>query len=170
MSILSPPEVSLQMGMRADHCQPERKPLALETSASALQAVIAGGTNSVQSMPSRSFTPNTISTSSQRPILPRGGTSGTDMSNIFGKQTAMSIIETPDSGHTSKTNGDLSTLANVVSNLNGIKTSGPSEPSLANTSKKTNTPDINKMVGNRSATENTGAINEIVLINKSKRN
>lgn len=146
----------LQMGMRADHCQPERKPLALEGSASAIQAVIAAATNSTQSLslPSRSSlvfanSNSTSSTTSQRPILPRGSTAP-EMSNIFENQTAMSIIEATASGanasvsgHSSKTNGDLSTLANVVSNLMALKQVAVAAINANNSVERQ---DINKLV------------------------
>jgi testicular receptor 2 len=146
------------MGMRADHCQPERKPLALEGSASAIQAVIAAATNSSQLMPSRSYTTtNTTSTSSQRQILPRGG-SVADMSALFDNQSALSMMEATVSGansghtsHTSKANGDLSTLANVVSNLMALKQVAAAAISANTCSDRT---DINKLV------DTTGANSE----------
>ncbi|XP_054154276.1 orphan steroid hormone receptor 2-like [Oppia nitens] len=139
----------LQMGMRADHCQPERKPLALEGSASAIHAVIAAATNQNQSLPTRSFTTtSTNSTLPQRPILPRSA----DISSIFDNQTALSIMEATASGtnsghsiHTSKANGDLSTLANVVSNLMALKQVAVA---AINANACNDRPDINKLVDN----------------------
>ncbi|CAG2102756.1 unnamed protein product [Medioppia subpectinata] len=149
----------LQMGMRADHCQPERKPLALEgSSASAIQAVIAAATNSAQILPSRSYTTtNTTCSPSQRHILPRGGSSA-EMAAMFDSQTALSMMEATASGansghspHTSKANGDLSTLANVVSNLMALKQVAVAAISANSCSDRT---DISKLV------ETTGANSE----------
>ena len=144
----------LQMGMRADHCQPERKPLALEGSASALHSVIGTAANSSQPMTVRSFTTTATSTPSHRPILPRGGSSASEMSKIFDNQTAMSFIDANSglSSHTSKTNGDLSTLANVVSNLMALKQVAVAAIN-ANSNER---PDLNKSRNN----DETGANNE----------
>src|SRR5699024_3131081 len=77
---------------------------------------------SSQSMQSTSHSPTS------RTVLPRG--SVPDINNIFDNQTAMSIIEATAVGNnlnsstpisTSKNNGDLNTLANVVSNLMAFK-------------------------------------------------
>lgn len=127
----------VQMGMRADHCQPERKPLALEgTSAVAAFPVLATTASSSSSslllcQPRSSQAIASVSSHSptSRTVLPRG--SVPDINNIFDNQTAMSIIEaTANCGNTfnstpisssSKNNGDLNTLANVVSNLMAFK-------------------------------------------------
>lgn len=119
----------LQMGMRADHCQPERKPLSLDQQSS--NSLLTAVSNSIQTpivqRPTFVTANFASSTSSQRPILPRF-TSANEIS-ILDNQTAMSIIEATASGanagsglsHSAKTNGDLSTLANVVSNLMAMK-------------------------------------------------
>ena len=153
----------VQMGMRADHCQPERKPLALESAAAAaaanqqqqqqqsvattssafavsckqettggsaagsggsmLQSVRgSGGPSGTAGSTTSSHSPTSRS-SSAGGGLPRG--SVPDIASIFDNQTAMSIIEaTANSGAASghgKNNGDLNTLANVVSNLMAFK-------------------------------------------------
>src|SRR5699024_3060561 len=122
----------VQMGMRADHCQPERKPLALETSSAAFPALSTASSSILMPQPrsSQSMQQSTSSHSpTSRTVLPRG--SVPDINNILDNQTAMSIIEATACGNnafnnntpisTSKNNGDLNTLANVVSNLMAFK-------------------------------------------------
>lgn len=167
----------VQMGMRADHCQPERKPLALEGSLSQTPNAFASSvpsatlatpsgsillssqssgrqtsSQSISSVVGGSSGSSTHSPTSRPPLvqLPRG--SVPDINNsIFDNQTAMSIIEATQvatcqagtfggggsssglsSGHHHKNNGDLNTLANVVSNLMAFKqVTAPSSSSAA---------------------------------------
>ncbi|KPM08493.1 nuclear receptor subfamily 2 group C member 2-like protein [Sarcoptes scabiei] len=161
----------IQMGMRADHCQPERKPLVLENSNSSStptfttipvsssnsillqQSVRSSATNvpSATSLSSSSLSTSSVihphhhqqTTSHSSPPPPTPTTSTTtrsvssiprntvqEINNIFDNQTALSIIEATAcnnnfSGSTpinaTKNNGDLNTLANVVSNLIAFK-------------------------------------------------
>lgn len=134
----------IQMGMRADHCQPERKPLALENSAAAAAANFQQTLSSSTASSSILLTPQTRQTqasmqntvSSHSPTnrnaaaaISRSGTVS-EMNNIFDNQAALSIIEATACGknfanstplNTNKNNGDLNTLANVVSNLMAFK-------------------------------------------------
>lgn len=123
----------IQMGMRADHCQPERKPLALESSTPSTFPTLSTPSSSSILMPQPRSTQTIQQSSSHSPtsrsVLPRG--SVPDMNNLFDNQAALSIIEATACGNnftststpisTTKNNGDLNTLANVVSNLMALK-------------------------------------------------
>src|SRR5699024_2670056 len=95
----------VQMGMRADHCQPERKPLALEGTSSSTAFPVLSTTVSSSSLllgqprSSQSMQPASSHSPTSRTVLPRG--SVPDINNIFDNQTAMSIIEaTANCGNT----------------------------------------------------------------------
>lgn len=125
----------IQMGMRADHCQPERKPLALDGSigqivstAAATFPVNTASSSSILIPQSGARSTPTSHSPTSRSVLSRGSVS--DMNNLFDSPAALSIIEATACGNnyttstpisTSKNNGDLNTLANVVSNLMAFK-------------------------------------------------
>lgn len=125
----------LQMGMRADHCQPERKPLALAESACNNAASSSAScilNNAVNLVPNLRAACSLTSSSSllagqHRPIFPKPNTAQQDLANLLENShrgsspalnnnsiTGMAIT---DGGATSTSNDELSTLANVVSNL-----------------------------------------------------
>ncbi|KAJ6218507.1 hypothetical protein RDWZM_009664 [Blomia tropicalis] len=130
----------VQMGMRADHCQPERKPLALEGTASNFPVLTTPNTSIL--MPQQRSIQSTSHSPTSRTVLPRGSVS--DINNIFDNPTALSIIEATACGNnfanntsnsSGKNNGDLNTLANVVSNIMAFKQVPSSNSGEMNTDK-----------------------------------
>ena len=117
----------LTMGMRADHCQPERKPLALDpTSTSGSPAPLGLPPNTLISSPIMSNHPRSGSSnsnhSSSRALYPKASSS--DLNNILeSSQSALASImgDSQPNGVSTGSNGDLSTLANVVSNLVALR-------------------------------------------------
>ncbi|RWS08298.1 nuclear receptor subfamily 2 group C member 2-like protein [Dinothrombium tinctorium] len=110
----------LQMGMRADHCQPERKPLILENSPNN-QTPNATNLRSLASGVSTSSSTPFNAGSHPRPIFPKPLSSREELSSFFdSSQHSLAAIEGAANA-SSTSNGDLSTLANVVSNLVALK-------------------------------------------------
>lgn len=109
----------LSMGMRADHCQPERKPLAVESGSPTPTLALPPNTI-LNSQPTVRSAPKQ-SNSSQRPIFPKPSTTMPhELSNLLeSSQSALSTIMENGSHATNGT--DLSTLANVVSNLVALR-------------------------------------------------
>ena len=105
----------LSMGMRADHCQPERKPLAVDADGALLPP------NTLLSSPAPRVQPKAAAVAAPpalapRPIFPKPAH---DLSNLLeSSQSALSCIM-ENGSHAA--NGDLSTLANVVSNLVALR-------------------------------------------------
>ena len=129
----------LTMGMRADHCQPERKPLALDPSSSRSPAP------SSRSPAPLDLSPNTVNSSPVMTNHPRSGSSNSnhsssrhntypkpsssDLNNILESSQAALASIIAESQHngvgvSSGSNGDLATLANVVSNLVALRQVG----------------------------------------------
>jgi hypothetical protein len=115
----------LSMGMRADHCQPERKPLAVE-SGSPTPALTLPASSLLNSQPAPSARPaskssNSSATSSHshRPIFPKPTAMAHDLSNLI--ESSQSALSTIMENGSHPANGDLSTLANVVSNLVALR-------------------------------------------------
>lgn len=112
----------LSMGMRADHCQPERKPLAVESGSPTPTLALPPNTilNSQPTCRSTSKTTN-ASSQNQRPIFPKPSTTMPhELSNLLeSSQSALSTIM--ENGSHAANGTDLSTLANVVSNLVALR-------------------------------------------------
>jgi len=144
----------LQMGMRADHCQPERKPLALAEPATNPASGNVGGTNcsgpaSILSLNSSvSLVPNlrplcsltnvassspSVSSGQHRPLFSQPCSNQQDLNSLLENRFHASTLNLsandgssapgggPDSGATSTSNDDMSTLASVVSNLVALR-------------------------------------------------
>jgi len=121
----------LAMGMRADHCQPERKPLALDGNSSVGSP--ASGLNlppntilSNASPHLRSFSSSSrdAPSSQSRRIFPKSDFSQL-MESVQSSQSAQALASIMDPSSVTNgiptTNGDLSTLASVVSNLVALR-------------------------------------------------
>lgn len=111
----------LSMGMRADHCQPERKPLAVESGSPTPPQALPPNTILNSQPTARSSSKPTANSQSQRPIFPKPSTAMPhELSNLLeSSQSALSTIMENGSHATNGT--DLSTLANVVSNLVALR-------------------------------------------------
>jgi len=132
----------LAMGMRADHCQPERKPLTLDGNSSAgspasglhlppntilsnaSPLVSSGHLRSTFSSSSRDAPSN----QSSRLIFPKASNDLSQLlESVQSSQSAQALASIMDASAvtngipTTTTNGDLSTLANVVSNLVALR-------------------------------------------------
>lgn len=133
----------LAMGMRADHCQPERKPLVLDANSSvgspasglnlppntilsnASPLVSSGHLRSTFSSSSSRDAP---SNQSSRLIFPKPSNDFSQLiESVQSSQSAQALASIMDASSvtngipTTTTNGDLSTLANVVSNLVALR-------------------------------------------------
>lgn len=125
----------LQMGMRADHCQPERKPLLMEAMGMQLPPNMLINTTLAGQLRPLSVAPAIASSSfssSQRPIFPKpspgASANSQDLHSLLeNSQSAINMAIEASSGSknaagaSSTSNGDLSTLANVVSNLVALR-------------------------------------------------
>lgn len=113
----------LSMGMRADHCQPERKPLAAESSSSPTPTLLSLPPNTILQpavRPASAKSSSNASLISHRPIFPKPSTGMTqDLSSLL--ESSQSALSTIMENGSHPANGDLSTLANVVSNLVALR-------------------------------------------------
>ena len=111
----------LSMGMRADHCQPERKPLAVESGSPTPTALSLPPNTLLQpaSRPASKSSNSSTSHTSHRPIFPKPTAMTHDLSNLL--ESSQSALSTIMENGSHPANGDLSTLANVVSNLVALR-------------------------------------------------
>jgi len=152
----------LQMGMRADHCQPERKPLLMEVTQLPPNIPISTNTGTIlqlvrtNSLANAAAAASAASSSAPRAIFPKPSPREDLQSLLENSQSALNNMMEATSasnasgGASSTSNGDLSTLANVVSNLVALR----QVAAAVNSSLSTDSPHDGRSNGSNSPPQN----------------